>query len=44
MSKKPRADSKLNTLPKEIQREVAELLDRVSQAKVQAWLLEKHGV
>lgn len=44
MSKKPRADAKLITLPKDVQRAVAERLDRESQAKVRAWLLEAHQV
>lgn len=44
MSKKPRADAKLLTLPKDVHRQVAERLDRESQAKVRAWLLETHQV
>jgi hypothetical protein len=45
MSKrKPRADGKLLTLPAATQRELADRLDRESQAKVSAWLREAHGV
>lgn len=42
--RKPRADSKLLTLPAATQRELAERLDRETQAKVGAWLLDVHGI
>lgn len=42
--KKPRADSALKTLPLELQREVADRLDRESQRAVRTWLKAAHGV
>lgn len=44
MSRKPRADAKLKTLPDALQEDLYQVLRRTSQEKVIAMLKDKHGI